>query len=82
MADDLSPGDRYVIVRRAVRDAIWDVLGDLFALLIVVVLLSLGVPLALGSLGGGVGGFALPGVAVGLVLIALAGYLVWTTFYR
>lgn len=82
MADDLTAGDRYVIIRRAVRDALWDVLGDLFTILIATVLVLLGVQLAGISLAGGFGPPELAGAAVGLALLGLAGYMIWRAFYR
>lgn len=82
MPDDLEPGELYVVVRRGVRDALWDVLADLFSLLIAVVLFVLGVQLLVVSLSGGVGLPAIAGAGVGLVLVGLAAFEIYRTFYR
>lgn len=82
MADDITAGDWYVIIRRAVRDALWDVLGDLFTLLIAAVLVLMGLQLVAVSLTGGLAPPALAGAAVGLVVGGLGAYLVWRAFYR
>lgn len=78
----MTAGDRNVVVRRAVPDALWDVYGDLVTILLAAGFVRLGFQLVDFSLAGGVGPPSLAGEAVGLALPGLAGDVIWWAFYR
>lgn len=78
--DDLDHDELYHTVRRATRDGMREVLWDVVTVVIAVLLVSLGVPLAFAGAGGGPVGWL--AVAVGLVIVAMGVYRLYDRFGR
>lgn len=81
-ADGPDPDERYRTVRRAARDGVREALWDLVTVVIAVLLLALGVPLAFAAAGGGSGPAAWLGVIVGLFVASLGLYRLYERFWR
>lgn len=75
MAPDLAEDELYQVVRRGVRDAIWDVLEVLITLLVAIVLFLVG----LGLLRIGA---ARPGAVPGLASLVIGAVLVLVSVFQ
>jgi hypothetical protein len=82
MADDGPPPDElFETVRRATRQGVRDALWDVVTVVIALVLVAFGVPLVFASAGGS-GPAAWLGAAVGLLIIAMGVYRLYDRFGR
>lgn len=71
-SSDLDEQELYVVVRRAVRDGVWDVLGTIAMLLFAGLLFLFGATFAASGIQEGTGPTSWLPVAFGVVLMALA----------
>ncbi|MDX1744712.1 MAG: hypothetical protein R3324_02145 [Halobacteriales archaeon] len=76
---DLTPAEQYTIIRRAVSDAVWDVIGTLALLVLAVVLILVGVGFIASGLRTGAATGLLP-MVFGVVLIGVALVAVFREF--
>lgn len=73
---DLTPGERYTIIRRAVYDAIWDVIGTIAMLILALIVIIAGLGfLSMGLRSGTTTGWLAAAFGVVLIGLALIGVL-------
>ena len=74
-SSDRTDREEYLLMRRAVRDAIWDVIEKLLTVFIVILLLTIGVAFTTQGFRGEAGGWLAGIFGIVLVIVAIGYFL-------